>query len=265
MTTIDNHYSMGDLRTRITQAIRDAGMDPETRLSPEQLAPLDHFHGNGLFGTRSLAELAKIDQSTRILDVGAGLGGPARYLASVFGCTVTCLEPILDFCDAAAMLNEVTGLSSLVSVERGSALEIPFEDGSYDLVWTQNATMNIEDKARLFGEISRVLISGGRYVFNEVSAGPQQPIHLPVPWASSAEMNFLSSAEETRRIAEHAGFEIVVLDENPPVPPTTDPTAAPNSLSFAVFLPNMAERMANSQRNSAEDRTRRLRGVLRAA
>ncbi|MCH8162329.1 MAG: methyltransferase domain-containing protein [Chloroflexi bacterium] len=240
-------------------------MDPETRLSPEQLAPLDQFHTDALFATRSLTELVEIDRSTRILDVGAGLGGPARYLASTFGCTVTCLDPVLDFCDAAAMLSEMTGLSGLVSAVPGSALDIPFEDGSYDLVWTQNATMNIEDKARLFSEIRRVLSSGGRYAFQEIAAGSRQPIHLPVPWASSEEMNFLSSAEETRRIAEHAGFEVVVLDENPPVPPTTDPTAAPNSLSFAVFLPNMAERMANSQRNIAEDRTRRLRGVLRAA
>ena len=196
MTNIDSHYSIGDLRSRITDALRDAGLDPEGRLSPEQLAPLDHLHTDALFSTRSRVELAEIDRGTRILDVGAGLGGPARYLASTVGCAVTCLEPVLDFCDAAAMLNEMTGLSGLVSVEPGSALDMPFEDGSYDLVWTQNATMNIEDKARLFSEIRRVLTSGGRYAFQEITAGPQQPIHFPVPWASSTEMSFLSSAAE---------------------------------------------------------------------
>ncbi len=264
MTNLDSHYSIGDLRSRITAAVRDAGLDPNARLSPEQLAPLDHFHTDALFGTRSLAEMAEIDGSARILDVGAGLGGPARYLASTFGCAVTCLEPVVDFCDAAAMLNEMTGLTELVSVEPGSALDMPFEDGSYDLVWTQNATMNIEDKAKLFSEIRRVLTPGGRYAFQEIAAGPQQPIHLPVPWASSAEMNFLSPAAETRRTAEDAGFEVIVFDENPSRPPAPDAEAPPNPLDSAIVIPNLPERRANSQRNSAEDRTRLLRGVLRA-
>lgn len=264
MTNIDSHYSVGDLRSRITNAIRDAGMDPEARLSPEQLAPLDQFHSDALFATRSLTELVEIDRSTRILDVGAGLGGPARYLASTFGCTVTCLDPVLDFCDAAAMLSEMTGLSGLVSAVPGSTLDIPFEDGSYDLVWAQNSTMNIEDKARLFSEIRRVLSSGGRYAFQEITAGSRQPIHLPVPWASSEEMNFLSSAADTRRIAERAGFEVVVFDENPPRPPAPDPETPPNPLTPAVYTPNLADRRGNGQRNAAEDRTRLLRGVFRA-
>ena len=141
---------------------------------------------------------------------------------------------------------------------------MPFEDASYDLVWTQNATMNIEDKAGLFSEMRRVLKSGGRYAFQEIAAGPQQPIYFPVSWASSAEMNFLSSAGETRRIAEHAGFEVLIFDENPPRPPAPDPGASPNPLSSAVISPNRAERRANTERNRAEDRIRLLRGVFRA-
>lgn len=239
-------------------------MEPQARLLPEHLAPLDHFHTAGLFGTRALSELLEIDADTRVLDVGAGLGGPARYLASTFGCAVTGLEPVADFCDAAAMLNEMTGLSARMSVKLGDALDMPFEDGSYDLVWTQNSTMNIEDKPKLFSEIRRALRPGGTYAFHEVAAGPQQPIHLPVPRASSADMNFLILPEETRRLAERAGFEVVVFEEKPPPPPPPDPAAPPNPLGFAVFAPNSAEKRAAAMRNNAEDRIRGLRAVLRA-
>jgi len=267
MTNSDNYYSQGDLRSRITQAMRDAGMDPDAPVLPEQLHSFDQLHTDFLFGTRALTELAAIDSATRVLDVGAGLGGPARYLASTFGCSVTCLEPVFDFCDAGEMLNEMTGLSELVSMKQGSGTDLPFDDGSYDLVWTQNITMNIEDMRTLFSEIRRVLRPGGHYVFQEVIAGPNQPIHFPVPWSATAETSFLSSAEETRRDAEVAGFEIVVFDENPSSAPPPGPEASEDSpvgITGAIAIPNIMAARAVNQRNSAEDRVRRLRGLLRA-
>lgn len=267
MTNLDSHYSRGDLRSRIKQAMKEAGIDPEAPVSPEQIRSFDQLHTDHLFGTRALAELAEIHRTTRVLDVGSGLGGPARYLASTFGCTVTCLEPVLDFCDAAVMLNDMTGMAELVSVRNGSGTDIPLEDGSYDLVWTQNITMNVEDMTSLFSEIRRVLVPGGHYVFQEVIAGPNQPIHFPVPWASTSEMSFLSSAEETRLTAARAGFEIVVFDENPtsePVPGSEASAPPVNDLNESIIMPGIVNGRATNQRNVAEDRVRRLRGLLRA-
>lgn len=171
MTGLDAHYSARDIETRILTAIRAAGLDPDQRLSPEALGALDHFHTGGLQASRELMQLAQLGADDRVLDIGAGLAGPARMLASTFGCRVDCLEYSPDFCAGAELLNRLTGLGDRIAVHRGSALDLPFADASFDVVWMQNVGMNIADKQRLYAEIHRVLQPGGRYAFQEMAAG----------------------------------------------------------------------------------------------
>src|SRR5512134_1284268 len=92
MASLEAHYSASGIEARILAAIRAAGLNPEQRLSPEELAALDHFHTGGLTASRELLELARIRAEDCVLDIGAGLAGPARMLASALGCRVTCLE-----------------------------------------------------------------------------------------------------------------------------------------------------------------------------
>jgi hypothetical protein len=132
---------------------------------------------------RSAARLAGIQAGMLVLDVGGGLGEPARTLASEFGCAVEVLDLTEDFCPAGAAFTTRTGLRDLVSFRHGSALEIPYPDAGFDAAWTQHSSMNIADKGRLYGEIHRVLRPGGRPALHEILAGPVSPIYLLAPWA----------------------------------------------------------------------------------
>ena len=138
MPGLEAHYSARDIEARILEAVRAAGLNPEQRLSPEELGALDHFHTGGLRATRELLELAQIRGDDRVLDIGAGLAGPARMLASTLGCRVECIEMSSDFCAGATLLNRLTGLDDRIGVHEGSALALPFPDDSFDVVWMQN-------------------------------------------------------------------------------------------------------------------------------
>ena len=152
MGGLDAHYAARDIEVRILAAIRAAGLNPEQRLSPEELGALDHFHTGGLRASRELMELAHIRADDRVLDIGAGLAGPARLLASALGCRVDCLDLSADFCAGAVLLNRLTGLDDRIEVHEGSALDMPFPDDSFDVVWMQNVGMNIADKRQLTGK-----------------------------------------------------------------------------------------------------------------
>ena len=132
MASLDAHYSARDIETRILEAIRAAGLNPAQRLAPDELAALDHFHTGGLRASHELAELAGIRSEDRVLDIGAGLAGPARMLASTLGCRVDCIEMSSDFCAGAVLLNRLTGLADRIEVHKASALALPFPDESFD-------------------------------------------------------------------------------------------------------------------------------------
>ncbi len=203
------HYTRGDLAEAILAALRAAGKDPDN-LAPGDLSGLDQFHFRGLEATRDQTALVALDAGTHVLDVGCGIGGPARHLAAAFGCRVTGLDLTEEFCRVGAMLAERTGLGDRVAFRHGDALDMPFEDASFDLVWTQHASMNIADKARLYGEMHRVLRPGGRLALYDIVAGPGGALHFPVPWARAPEISFLTTAEALRTGLEAAGFAIEV-------------------------------------------------------
>lgn len=205
---IQQHYTRQELGDAILSALAAAGRDLNN-LKPEDLASVDEFHIRGREATIELAQQLHLDAAKQILDVGSGVGGASRYLAVAFGCRVTGLDLTEEYCRAAQMLADRLGLSSRVTYRHGSALAMPFEDASFDVVWTQHAAMNIADKTKLYDEIRRVLRPGGSFALYDVLAGPGGALHFPVPWAREPSLNFLITPEALRELLERAGFRIV--------------------------------------------------------
>jgi SAM-dependent methyltransferase len=265
MAGLDAHYAARDIEAKILAAVRAAGLNPDQRLAPEELGALDHFHTGGLRASRELQELARIRAEDRVLDIGAGLAGPARLLASALGCRVDCLEMSPDFCTAAALLNRLTGLAERIEVHRGSALDLPFADASFDVVWMQNVGMNIADKRKLYSEIRRVLKPGGRYAFQEMAAGAGATLQFPLPWATDPADSFLVSAEEICALLDESGFTTELFEDTSAVHLSrTTADAAPSPLTLGVYVDNLAQKAGNARRCLEEGQIRLVRGVFLA-
>ena len=202
---VSGHYGWPGLMDAIEHEIRRVGIEPED-VTVAQLAPLDNYHAFRLAGTVALAAAAGISAADRVLDVGGGIGGPARQLADRFGCTVTVLDLTREYCAVGERLTTWTHLGNRVSFVNASALDMPFEDASFDVVWTQHASMNISNKDGLYREVARVVRPGGRFAFFDILAGSNQPIHFPVPWAADPSFSFLLSPSETRTLIASKGF-----------------------------------------------------------
>jgi len=267
MSSLETHYSADDIEARILAGIRAAGLNPDQRLSPEELAALDHFHTGGLRASRELLELAQIRAEDRVLDIGSGLAGSARLLASAVGCRVDCIEMSPDYCAGAVLLNRLTGLDDRIHVHTGSALDLPFPDDSFDVAWMQNVGMNIADKRKLYAAIARVLKPGGRYAFQEMAAGETPTSYFPLPWATEPADSFLVSADEMRSALDQCGLIAELFED------TSDAhlsrtianakPAASGQLGLAVFVDNLAEKAKNARRSLEEGQVRLVRGVFR--
>ena len=205
--SIQEHYARQDLGNRIIGALAQAGKDLD-RLRPEDLAAVDEFHVRGRAATLELARAAGIDSTQHVLDVGSGIGGPSRCLAEEFGCRVTGIDLTGEYCRVAAMLSERTGLAGRVSYQQADALNLPFSDGAFDVVWTVHVAMNVPDKPRLYREIYRVLKPAGTLAIYDILAGPSGPVLFPVPWARQPETSFLVTPDELRALLDQAGFRI---------------------------------------------------------
>jgi SAM-dependent methyltransferase len=215
MTTdqqISAHYSRGSLLDRLRDALREDGIDPD-QPTIEALAPYDHFHGRGLEATQEIADQLSVAATDHLLDIGSGIGGPARYVAARFGARVTGIDLTAAFCEAARHLTKVVGPADRVTFERGNALAMPFADSSFDGAYSMNVSMNIADKAALYAEIRRVLRPGGWLVLSELAQGPGGAPDYPAPWALTAESSFLATPSATRAGLEAAGFTVSAMHE----------------------------------------------------
>lgn len=264
MAGLQAHYSARDIESRILAALRAAGLDPDERLSPEALGALDHFHTGGLRASRELMALSRIGAGDRVLDIGAGLAGPARLLAHALGCRVDCIDLSPDFCAGAALLNRLTGLEDRIGIHRGSALDLPFPDDSFDAAWMQNVGMNIADKRRLYSEIRRVLRPGGRLAFQELAAGNAGTTYFPLPWATDPADSYLAPVEEMRSVLAATGFALEVFEDMSEAHLASAAAAAPNALTLGVFVENLGLKAANARRSLEEGQVRLVRGVFRA-
>jgi ubiquinone/menaquinone biosynthesis C-methylase UbiE len=209
---VADHYKRPALGDVILTALKAAGKDIE-HLTPDDLAPVDEFHSGGRNATVRLAQLAQIRNGERVLDVGCGIGGPSRYLASQLGCQVTGLDFTAEFVALAGMLARRTRLADKVAYRQGDALDLPFPDGSFDVVWSQNAAMNIADRDRLYSEMRRVLTPAGRLALQEIAAGPAGEPFYPTPWATDKSISFLSTPESTRAALERSGSRVLVWQD----------------------------------------------------
>ncbi|WLQ16079.1 methyltransferase domain-containing protein [Hahella aquimaris] len=204
---IESHYTRPDVGSLILAALARAGKDLD-QLTPEDLTPIDAFHIRGRAATLELARVVELDENKHVLDVGSGIGGTSRCLAQKFGCRVTGVDLTDEYCRAAAMLSARVGLQALTDYRQGDAVNLPFEDEMFDVVWSEHVAMNIPDKARLYQEMYRVLKPGGVAAIYDVLAGPSGPALFPVPWARSPATSFLVEPDELRKLLEDAGFVI---------------------------------------------------------
>jgi SAM-dependent methyltransferase len=202
---INNYWGRAGLGQAILDALTEAGKDLDA-LSIDDLAPVDQFHAGGKGATERLAHLADLQPDTRVLDVGGGLGGPARTLAVQFGCRVTSIDLTESYVQAAQVLTTRLGLDDRLTHQTGNALQLPFDDGIFDLLWTQNSGMNIAAKEELYKGFHRVLRGGGLLALQEPMAGAQQPLIFPLMWARNADASFLRTPAEMRTLIEAAGF-----------------------------------------------------------
>jgi SAM-dependent methyltransferase len=198
------HYNGPGLTDRIKSAL--ATVTPEDQPpTVAQLAMLDQFHTRGILATAELAGAAGLTAGNAVLDLGCGIGGPARYLAATFGCTVTGVDLSPSFIEAAVYLTGRCRMDNQVTFKVGDALHLPFDDGAFDAVFLQHVAMNIADRPALYAEVRRVLKPGGRFASYDVVLAGGDVIY-PAPWARDPSTSFLLSAKDTRAALEAAGF-----------------------------------------------------------
>lgn len=255
---VQNHWTRKGVLGRIDAVLAELGHDPQ-RLTPEILATVEHLHTGGIATTRDQAEQLKLTPNSLVLDVGCGIGGPARYLAHTYGCRVEGIDLTPELVATGQALSERCGLADRVRLQLGDALDLPFADASFDVVWCQNVAMNIADKDRLLAGIHRVLKRGGLFTSTEYSLGPGGDIIFPVPWAYDASINFLDREDVMRTRLDAAGFHILqFINHTDTVIERSEQAKghAPSKLSnYLVFGDDTPERQRNRLRNLLERRT----------
>lgn len=209
------HYGREDLRARIFEAILQAGLNLQT-LRPLDLAPVDEFHMGGRAATADIVARAGLTARDRVLDIGCGLGGLARFLADEIGCRVTGLDLTPEYVALATEFTALTGLADKAEFTLGSALALPFADAVFSAAVTFHVGMNIADRETKYREACRVLQPGGKLVIYDVLKGPEPGMRFPVPWAETPETSHLVAAADLRRLLIAAGFTI--LDEEDRTP-----------------------------------------------
>ncbi|MFX0024076.1 MAG: class I SAM-dependent methyltransferase [Candidatus Hermodarchaeota archaeon] len=203
---INNQYGQFNLGIKIISLLKSKGIE-DTSLVQEILAPIEELHLLGRKATLELAQEVNIDKNMKILDVGSGLGGSARTLVSNFGCNVIGIDLSEEFCHAADLINELLGYAGNIEIQKGDALNMPFDDNSFDITFIQYVSMNIKNKKRLISEIYRILRPRGRFVIHTICAGLVEPIHFPVFWADNPDISFLSTPDELHQLISKCGFK----------------------------------------------------------
>ena len=263
--TLNGHYGSDDLAERIREAL---GAGPVTR---DDLANLDEFHTPGREATREMAALGDLQSGMRVLDLGCGLGGPARTFAAEYGCTVDGVEIVPGFCRAATMLNGMTGLAGAVTVHEADMRRLPFADGLFDRAMALHVLLNVPDKTALADEVRRVLAPEGKLCLYEVCSGDGGPVDYPVPWAAGPDLDHLAPEEDLKAALAESGFELETWEDvTARVLAWFDglaaqfegrkPRRSAGPTLGLVMGPDAARKSMNLRRNLQEDRIRIVTG-----
>jgi ubiquinone/menaquinone biosynthesis C-methylase UbiE len=204
---VSRHYTHGNLQEAVLKGLQALGRAPED-VRPEDLSAIDEFHMGGQQATTELAERLRLKQGMRLLDIGSGLGGPARFFARRYGCQVTGIDLTPEYVEVARDLTRMVGLESGVSYRVGSATSLPFDDGSFDAATLLHVGMNIPDKDRLFAEGARVLKRGGVFGVYDVMRVGEGELEFPVAWATDPATSFVAEPAGYRSGLEAAGFTV---------------------------------------------------------
>lgn len=207
-TGVSRHYASHDVLARIRAGLTEMGHDPD-KISPEVLKPVDEFHIGGAEATDALLQKVNIQPDMDVLDIGSGIGGPARMISGRYNCRVSGVDLTPHFVETARALSAMSGMADRVRFEVGSATDLPFDDKSFDLAIMLHVGMNVPDKAVLFAEARRVLRDGGTFAIYEVMRIGEGDLSFPVPWAETPDLSALATPDAYRAAAEAAGFSLV--------------------------------------------------------
>jgi SAM-dependent methyltransferase len=212
---IADHWATGDVYALIVSTLGKMGKSLDG-LTLEDVAPVDHFHARGFPATVDLADRLPIEAGQRILDIGCGLGGPARYMARRFQCHVTGIDITPPFVEAGNKLTRLLGMESQVTIELGDGERLPYADASFDGAYTQHVTMNVPDRPRFFAEAYRVLKPGAFFALTEHGLGPKGEPHHPLPWSADGSGAYLMTPAQTGALLQAAGFQDIEVEDTGP-------------------------------------------------
>jgi SAM-dependent methyltransferase len=219
---LENYAADGIVEAVLERAGARAGGRP---LGVDHLRALDQFHMGGPVATSWVVDAEDVGPEDTVLDVGCGIGGPARQLAAATGAHVTGVDLLPRHVDGATTLSRAVGMQRSTTFVVGDATRLPFGQAAFDAACLLFVGENVEDKPALFRSVRRVLRDGGRFVlYDPVLAGNRQPT-FPLPWSGEAGNSHLATAEEYAAGLAGAGFalaeqrdwsaEVVRLAEQP--------------------------------------------------
>ena len=201
---VEEQYYAPDLFEDIVGRLTELEIDLND-VSRNDIAGVDEFHVRGAEVSKELVNDLGLIEST-VLDVGCGIGGPSRMIADKFNSKVTGIDISQEYIRTAQKLSDLVGLSDKTSFIQADALNLPFDNGSFDVVWTQHVQMNIEDKSRFYSEIKRVLKDNGVFIYYDIFRLNGKDVNYPVPWANDASISFLATTTEMDKILRGLGF-----------------------------------------------------------
>jgi sarcosine/dimethylglycine N-methyltransferase len=265
-TQIRAQYSTGLSRHNIERALIAAGNDLD-HLAPADLGLLEDFHTMGRYATAQLVDLIEITSQSEVLDAGSGIGGTARYIADHFGCRVTAVDLTEEYCETNRWLNGLVGLDDRISVRQADVTELPFADATFHFAVSQHVQMNVADKARLYSEARRVLVSGGRLALWDITIAEGSQPDYPLPWADQPARSHLATPDRLRAVVESSGFAIEHWNDLTDQATTlmqTLLTLPPSPLGLHAFVTDFKRKVENLTLALADGRLRAVQGIARA-